>query len=121
MTKIAYNILVVPDTEDGGYYAYIPDLQGCMGDGETPQDAVLDVIAAAKCWEDVRADQGRTMPEPGEAERAFDAEMQEKDEYISELESQIAALKSKLRRAERMSRSGRTTGFSKSVRGFQAA
>ena len=121
MNDIVYNVVVVPDTEDGGYYAYIPDLQGCMGDGETPQDAVEDVISAAKCWAQVRSEQGREMPEPGASERAFDAKMQEREDYISELESEISSLKAKLRKAERLALSASTTRFARAERGFQAA
>ena len=76
MTDFAYNILVVPDLDEGGFYAYIPDLQRCMGDGETPQDAVADVINAAESWKAVHVEMGREMPEPGAAESDFDAVVQ---------------------------------------------
>lgn len=121
MTETAYTVVVVPDTEDGGYYAYIPDLQGCMGDGETPQDAVTDVLSAAMCWADVRSEQQREMPVPGESERAFEAAMQERDEYIGALESEIAELKAQLRKAERQALSARANVFSRAGRDFQAA
>lgn len=121
MTDFAYTIVVVPDLDDGGYYAFIPDLQGCMGDGETPQDAVSDVMAAAGCWAAVRAEQGRDMPEPGESERALESKLQERDEYVADLEAQIASLKAELRKAERAALIGRSTGLSKAARRFQAA
>lgn len=65
-----YPILLRPLTkeEGGGWLAEVPDLPGCMSDGETPgeavenvQDAIQEWLAAAReitCpnWEDERAD-----------------------------------------------------------------
>jgi len=66
MADTRYTVVVVPDQEDGGYYAYIPDLQGCMGDGESPQDAVEDAILASTAWLEAQAERGADIPEPGE-------------------------------------------------------
>ena len=40
MTLLIYSVLVEALTpeEGGGYAATVPDLPGCMSDGETPED-----------------------------------------------------------------------------------
>ena len=50
--------------DGGGYLATVPDLPGCMSDGETPeealhniQDAITAWIEGAKAWE-------QAVPEP---------------------------------------------------------
>lgn len=51
--------------EDGGWLAVFPDLPGCMGDGETPQEAIADGYEAAKAWLAVASECGDPIPEPG--------------------------------------------------------
>mmetsp|Transcript_588 Transcript_588/g.939 ORF Transcript_588/g.939 Transcript_588/m.939 type:complete len:122 (-) Transcript_588:575-940(-) len=121
MTDFGYTIVVVPDHDDGGFYAYIPDLQGCMGDGDTPQDAIADVMNAAECWSMVRSEQGREMPAPGENERAIEAELKERDDYVASLESELIELRKKLRMNERTISVRRRAGVLKAKPGFHAA
>jgi predicted RNase H-like HicB family nuclease len=108
MTDTRYTVIVVPDQEDGGYYAYIPDLQGCMGDGDTPQDAVADVISASAAWVDAQAERGADVPEPGEEGARFDQQMQEQADYIQKLENELATANCEIRRLK----SQRNTPFS---------
>ena len=50
--------------DGGGWYAQVPALPGCMSDGETPQEALDNVMDAIECWlETARAD-GRPIPAP---------------------------------------------------------
>ncbi|MEW9919467.1 type II toxin-antitoxin system HicB family antitoxin [Marimonas sp. MJW-29] len=106
MTDTKYVVVVVPDEEDGGYYAYIPDLQGCMGDGETPQDAVEDVIAASYAWIEVQNERGAEVPNPGEESERLDQQMQEQADYIEKLENELAAANREIRvlKAQRKAR-----------------
>ena len=62
----AYAILVSPLTEEdsGGWFARIPDLPGCMGDGETEAEAIADVRSAALCWADGMVERGDDIPWP---------------------------------------------------------
>lgn len=90
MTDTRYTVVVVPDEEDGGYYAYIPDLQGCMGDGETPQDAVVDVISASHAWVEAQQERGAEIPKPGEESERIDQQMREQADYIQKLENDLA-------------------------------
>ena len=62
----AYAITLEPlAVEDGGgWFATIPDLPGCMGDGETEAEAITDVRAAALEWADAMLETEREIPEP---------------------------------------------------------
>ena len=62
----AYEVRLRPLTEDegGGWFATIPDLPGCMGDGETEIEAIADVRAAALEWADAAIADGETLPAP---------------------------------------------------------
>ena len=66
MTKLAYRIVIEPLSKDdgGGYFATVPDLPGCMSDGETPEDALLNVQDALQCWIEAARELGRDVPQP---------------------------------------------------------
>lgn len=66
MTKLAYRIVIEPLSKDdgGGYFATVPDLPGCMSDGETPEDAWLNVQDAIQCWIEAARELGRDVPQP---------------------------------------------------------
>lgn len=66
-TMDKYAIVVVPlSAEDGGGFAsYVPDLPGCMSDGETQEEAISNARDAIACWMEANADLGREAPEPG--------------------------------------------------------
>ena len=62
----AYAMLVRPLTseEGGGWLATVPDLPGCMGDGETPAEALADVRDAMLEWADASHEHGDPIPDP---------------------------------------------------------
>ena len=51
--------------EGGGWLATFPDLPGCMGDGETPQAAIVDGFDAAQAWLAAAQAHGDPIPKPG--------------------------------------------------------
>ena len=61
-----YAIVVEPlSAEDGGgWLASVPALPGCMGDGETREDAMTDVLAAIEEWKDAARQTGQDIPGP---------------------------------------------------------
>jgi antitoxin HicB len=66
MTKLDYSVLIEPlKAEDGGgFLATVPDLPGCASDGESAEEALVNVQSAIREWiEEARA-QGRTVPSP---------------------------------------------------------
>ena len=56
--------------EGGGWLAEVPDLPGCMSDGETPQQAVENVMDAITCWIEAAEEDGRRVPVPSDADAA---------------------------------------------------
>lgn len=50
--------------EGGGWLATVPDLPGCISDGETPEDALANVADAIGCWIDAAHRLGREVPSP---------------------------------------------------------
>ena len=66
MRELDYPVLIEPlAAEDGGgFLATVPDLPGCMSDGETPEEALAHVRDAIASWiEEARAI-GRSVPKP---------------------------------------------------------
>jgi len=63
---MAYEVRLRPLTDDdgGGWLATIPDLPGCMGDGESEMEAIADVRSAALEWADAAVADGETIPAP---------------------------------------------------------
>jgi antitoxin HicB len=52
--------------DGGGFLAEAPDLPGCMSDGETPQEAVTNLLDAIASWMEAE-EQGRPVPKPSRA------------------------------------------------------
>ncbi|MGQ0484024.1 MAG: type II toxin-antitoxin system HicB family antitoxin [Hyphomicrobiales bacterium] len=66
MNRIDYAIIVEPlAAEDGGgFIATVPDLPGCISDGETPQEALANVEEAIRAWIEAAKDLGHDVPPP---------------------------------------------------------
>jgi len=67
-----YRITLCPleVTEGGGWLAEVPELPGCMSDGETPLQAVENVMDAISCWIEAAEEDGRPVPAPAGAAAA---------------------------------------------------
>jgi predicted RNase H-like HicB family nuclease len=66
MTGLNYAVIIEPlRAEDGGgFAAIVPDLPGCMSDGESPEEALANVKDAIASWLDAAKDLGREIPAP---------------------------------------------------------
>lgn len=66
MSKLSYPVIVSPlsDQDGGGFAATVPDLPGCMSDGETPEEAIANVRDAIDAWLEAARDAGRAIPAP---------------------------------------------------------
>jgi predicted RNase H-like HicB family nuclease len=64
--NLLYPIIIEPLSKDdgGGYAAIVPDLPGCMSDGETPDEALASVEDAIAAWIEAAHDVGHEIPEP---------------------------------------------------------
>jgi len=56
--------------EGGGWLITFPDLPGCMSDGETPEEAIINGEDALQCWLETAKEFGDAIPEPGEIQIA---------------------------------------------------
>lgn len=57
-------IMPLPADEGGGYAAWVPDLPGCMSDGDTPEQARQNVELAIQEWIEEAERQGTPIPAP---------------------------------------------------------
>jgi antitoxin HicB len=52
------------DSDGGGYLAIVPDLPGCMSDGETPEEALRNVQEAIASWIEAAKEWKQEIPAP---------------------------------------------------------
>lgn len=61
---LPYRIELTPDPEDGGFVVSIPDLPGCISQGETVEEAMEMIRDAQRGWLTVALEHGDPIPEP---------------------------------------------------------
>lgn len=61
---LPYRMEIIPDTEEGGYTAWYPDLPGCLTCAETILDVVANAQDAKKAWLEAALEDGVEIPEP---------------------------------------------------------
>ncbi len=68
MANHKYPVVISPlsDEDGGGFIAYVPDLPGCMSDGDTPEDTLHNAYDAIKAWLEAANDLGRDIPAPSQ-------------------------------------------------------
>ena len=59
-----YHINVFYSEEDGCYVADIPDLKYCSAFGDTPEEALREVLVAKGLWLESARESGKPVPEP---------------------------------------------------------
>jgi len=66
MNNLRYAVLIepLPADEGGGFIAVVPDLPGCMSDGETSEEALVNVRDAIETWIEAAQDMGHEIPAP---------------------------------------------------------
>ncbi len=64
ISTYAVTIRPLAAADGGGFVALVPDLPGCMSDGETPQEAFVNAQDAIACWIEAAQEMGRPVPEP---------------------------------------------------------
>ena len=61
-----YRIELIPDKVDGGFVAVIPDLPGCISQGENEKEALEMIEEAKELWIETTIKEGKRVPEPRE-------------------------------------------------------
>ncbi|MBA2605973.1 MAG: type II toxin-antitoxin system HicB family antitoxin [Acidobacteria bacterium] len=59
-----YEIIIYWSEEDKTFIAEIPELEGCMADGETYQAALASAEIIIQEWIETARELGRKIPEP---------------------------------------------------------
>ncbi len=59
-----YEVILYWSAEDESYIAEVPELAGCMADGDTMADALKNAERVIAEWIEVAKDLGREIPEP---------------------------------------------------------
>ncbi len=59
-----YTIQIFYSEEDEGYIAVVPELEGCSALGETPNEALDEVMNAIQTWIDFSEEMGMEVSEP---------------------------------------------------------
>jgi len=62
--EFASKIVPLAPEEGGGFLATVPDLPGCMSDGESAEDALENVRSAIDEWIEEAHALGREVPPP---------------------------------------------------------
>ena len=69
---VRYRFAVRPltEAEGGGYLVEFPELPGCMSDGETVEQAIVNGIDAMHGWIPAMRAEGHPIPQPVERRAA---------------------------------------------------
>jgi predicted RNase H-like HicB family nuclease len=59
-----YHINIFYSEADGGYIADIPDLEACSAFGNTPAEALQQVMIAKEAWLEAAQAEGKPIPRP---------------------------------------------------------
>ncbi len=59
-----YHINIFYSADDEGYIADIPDLKTCSAFGETPSEALSEVLLAKQAWLESAKASGKPVPVP---------------------------------------------------------
>ena len=54
----------LPAEDGGGFLATVPELPGCMSDGETEFEAIQNAQDAIQCWLEAAQETNQPIPEP---------------------------------------------------------
>lgn len=96
--SMKYPIIVEPAGDDEeGFYAFFPDLPGCMGDGDTPEEAIADARLAFDAWMEVQAERfGENVPQPKSSLAEAEVERGRIINHIADLERQLEDAKARI-------------------------
>ena len=64
MAELKYEIIIYWSEQDGHYIAEVPELPGCMADGETLEETLSMAQEVMRLWIETAMDSGDPVPEP---------------------------------------------------------
>ncbi len=63
-TESKYEIIIYWSKDDKAFLAEVPELPGCMADGQSYQEALTNVSSIIEDWIETAKSLGRSIPEP---------------------------------------------------------
>jgi predicted RNase H-like HicB family nuclease len=61
---VKYEVIIFWSEPDAAFIAEVPELPGCMADGQTKADALANVEKVAAEWIETAHELGRPIPQP---------------------------------------------------------
>jgi predicted RNase H-like HicB family nuclease len=61
---LKYEIIIYWSNEDDAFLAEVPELPGCMADGQTYQEALANAEVVMHEWVETAKETGKPIPEP---------------------------------------------------------
>jgi predicted RNase H-like HicB family nuclease len=55
--------VIITPAEEGGYYATVPSLPGCISQGETWEETIANIREAIELYLEVLAEDGQPIPD----------------------------------------------------------
>ncbi|MEX0938263.1 MAG: type II toxin-antitoxin system HicB family antitoxin [Pirellulales bacterium] len=62
--SIKYELIIYWSEDDQSFVVEVPELAGCMADGETYEQAVVNAQRVIEQWIETARELGRPIPEP---------------------------------------------------------
>lgn len=62
--NLKYEIIIYWSNEDNAFIADVPELRGCLADGETYQEALANAEVIIREWIETAQSLGREIPKP---------------------------------------------------------
>lgn len=85
MSQYAVVIAPLSEKDGGGFIGMVPDLVGCMSDGETHAEALDNTLRAIDEWIDEANRRGVEVPPPGAAARRFKAKQKAMEAAVTKI------------------------------------
>ena len=64
MADLKYEIIIYWSDQDGHYIAEVPELPGCMADGESLEETLAMAQEVMQLWIETAREDGDPIPEP---------------------------------------------------------
>ncbi|MBK9733466.1 MAG: type II toxin-antitoxin system HicB family antitoxin [Saprospiraceae bacterium] len=64
MSDIKYELIIYWSTQDDAFVVEVPELAGCKADGETYEEAIVNVRLVIDDWIETAIGLGREIPKP---------------------------------------------------------
>ncbi len=63
-TELKYEIIIYWSKDDKAFLAEVPELPGCVADGQSYLDAIKNMEPVIEAWIETAKSLGRSIPEP---------------------------------------------------------